>query len=54
MLSDMIVAVMNAKTPKEKEKAYRQLERVGMDRMTVNVLIRSKDEWMEKEENDRG
>lgn len=40
MLNDMIMDVVRAKTDNEREKAYRRLEKVGMDRMTVNVVIR--------------
>lgn len=39
-LNDMIMEVVRAKDDKEREKAYRRLEKVGMDRMTVNVVIR--------------
>lgn len=38
MLADLIMALRAAKTAEEKEKAYRQLERVGMDRMTANIV----------------
>ena len=38
MLSDLIVVLQNAKTAAEKEKAYRQLEKVGMDRMTADII----------------
>lgn len=38
MLSDLIIALRSAKTAEEKEKAYRQLEQVGMDRMTANIV----------------
>ena len=38
MLSDLIVVLQNAKTAAEKEKAYRQLEKVGMDRMTAYII----------------
>lgn len=40
MLADLIKALANAGSKKEKEKAYRNLERVGMDRMTANMLVR--------------
>ena len=39
-LNDMIMEVVRAKDDKEREKAYRRLEKVGMDRMTVNAVIR--------------
>ena len=38
-LNDAIMDVVRAKTPQEREKAYRFLEKVGMDRMTVNAVI---------------
>lgn len=38
MLSDLIIALRSAKTAEEKEKAYCQLERVGMDRMTADIV----------------
>ena len=38
MLSDLIMALRSAKTAEEKEKAYRQLERGGMDRMTADIV----------------
>ena len=38
MLYDLIKVVLTAETPQERENAYRQLERVGMDRLTANVL----------------
>lgn len=39
MLEDMLLAVVNAKDNKEKETAYKNLERVGIDRRTANVLV---------------
>lgn len=39
MLDDMIQALIDAKTDKEKAKAYRNLEKVGMDRITANMLV---------------
>ncbi len=38
-LNDAIMDVVRAKTPEDREKAYRFLEKVGMDRMTVNAVI---------------
>lgn len=38
MLSDLIMDLIAAKTAAEKEKAYRQLERAGMDRMTARIV----------------
>lgn len=39
MLHNLLEALINAKTEKEKEKAYKSLERLGVDRNTANVLI---------------
>ena len=39
MLADLLKALAEAGNKKEKEKVYRNLERVGMDRMTANVLV---------------
>lgn len=38
MLSDLITDLIRAKTPKEKEAAYRQLEKLGVDRITADVI----------------
>lgn len=38
MLDDLLKALAEARNEKEKEKAYRNLERVGMDRMTAGML----------------
>ena len=40
MLSDMIADLILAKTEKERETAYRNLEKVGVDRMTADLLAR--------------
>lgn len=40
MLSDMIAALITAETEKERETAYRNLEKVGVDRMTADLLAR--------------
>ena len=40
MLSDMIAALITAKTEKEIKKAYRNLEKVGVDKMTADLLVR--------------
>ena len=37
MLSDLITDLIRAKTPKEKEAAYRRLEKLGVDRFTADV-----------------
>ena len=39
MLVDMLRNLANARTEKEKEIAYRNLERVGMDRYTANAML---------------
>lgn len=39
MLDDLLKALAEARNEKEKEKAYRNLERVGMDRMTAGMLV---------------
>ncbi len=45
MLSDMIADLITAKTEKERETAYKNLEKVGVDRMTADLLAREmKDE----------
>lgn len=41
MLSDLINDLVAAKTAEEKERAYRNLEAVGMDRMTSDYVVRS-------------
>ena len=38
MLSDLITDLIRAKTPKEKEAAYRRLEKLGVDRFTAEEL----------------
>lgn len=38
-MKELLEALMNAKTKTEIEKAYRNLERVGMDRMTAKILV---------------
>ena len=38
MLYDLLVDLICASTPKDKERAYRQLERIGVDRATANAL----------------
>lgn len=39
MLADLLKDLAEARNEKEKEKAYRNLERVGMDRMTANAMV---------------
>lgn len=38
MLYELIKAVLTARTPQEREKAYRKLQKLGIDRLTANVL----------------
>lgn len=38
MLMDLVMNLVTASDPGEKEKAYRRLERVGVDRMTADVM----------------
>ncbi len=40
MLSDLIIDLITAKTEKEREIAYRNLEKVGVDRMTADLIAR--------------
>ena len=39
MLVDMLRNLADAKTKSEKESAYRNLEKVGMDRHTANTML---------------
>lgn len=38
MLEDLIIALLIAGDKKEKERAYRNLERVGVDRTTADMI----------------
>lgn len=38
MLYDLLIDLICASTPQDKERAYKQLERVGVDRATANVM----------------
>ena len=38
MLMDLVMALVTATDPKEKEHAYRNLERVGVDRYSANLM----------------
>lgn len=40
MLSDLFIALIKAKTPEEREKAFKMLESVGVDRMTAIAVAR--------------
>ena len=38
MLMDLVMDLVIAVDPKEKERAYKRLERVGVDRATADVM----------------
>lgn len=38
MLQELIMELVIAVTPKEKERAYRRLERVGVDRISADKM----------------
>ena len=38
MLMELVMALVEAVDPAEKEKAYRRLEKVGVDRRTADVM----------------
>ena len=40
MLMDLVMNLVIASDKKEKEKAYRALEKVGVDRRTANVMAK--------------
>lgn len=40
MLSDLIMNLVTASDPKDKEKAYRMLERVGVDRRSADAIVK--------------
>ena len=35
---DLVMALVEAVDPKDKEKAYRRLEKVGVDRKTADIM----------------
>ena len=39
MLMDLVMALVTAGDQKEKERAYRNLEKVGVDRITADVMV---------------
>ena len=43
MLKDLLLALKNAKTQRIAEIAYRNLEKVGVDRNTARILVRELD-----------
>ena len=42
MLTEMIDELINAKDKKELERAFKALEKVGMDRMTARIVARER------------
>ena len=52
MLSDLITDLIRAKTPKEKEAAYRRLEKLGVDRFTADVARRCEREQVRPHRGD--
>ena len=38
MLMDLVMALVEAVDPKDKEKAYRKLEKIGVDRRTADIM----------------
>lgn len=38
MLADLVMELVIAVDPKDKERAYRELEKVGVDRRTADVM----------------
>lgn len=38
MLMDLVMELVEAVDPKDKEKAYRKLEKVGVDRRTADAM----------------
>lgn len=48
MFSDLINELINAKSDNETERAYKRLEKIGVDRVTADVLVKEL-----KDTNDR-
>lgn len=44
MLTDLLLALKNAKTQRIMEIAYRNLEKVGVDRNTARILVKELDD----------
>ena len=38
MLMDLVMDLVEAVDPKDKERAYRRLEKVGVDRKTADIM----------------
>ena len=49
MLTDLVDELLNAKTEDQKKKAYRKLERVGVDRISANVMAIGRKMQLEEE-----
>lgn len=49
MLSDLIMELVTATEKQDKERAYRRLERVGVDRISADVMAREFSEEMKGE-----
>ena len=45
MLKELLENLRDAKTDKQKEKAYTALCRVGMDKATADFLLQHREEW---------
>lgn len=39
MLGELVMDLLTAADPRDKERAYRRLERVGVDRRTADVMV---------------
>lgn len=50
MLCELIISLLTAADPKDKERAYRKLERAGVDRMTADLMV---SEFYEKKGSER-
>ncbi len=55
MLSDLFIALIKAKTAKERETAFRSLEAVGVDRLTDIVVVKemTKGRLYDNQKNER-
>lgn len=51
MLGELIMDLLTAADPKEKERAYRRLEKAGVDRITADVMAAEFYKEPEKGEN---
>lgn len=39
MLGELVMDLLTAADPKDKERAYRRLEKVGVDRRTADLMV---------------